>query len=54
MWYGCVPDWKPNILCRNCAYNEKYGSKKLKKAKENNLIENKITQKEPHSHSNFK
>ena len=46
MWYGCVPD---------CAYNEKYGSKKLKKAKETNLIENqRIIQKEPHSHSNFK
>ena len=39
MWYGCVPSWKPNILCRGCAYKEKYGSKKIKKAKENNLIE---------------
>ena len=37
--YGCVPEWKPYILCRDCAYKAEYGSKKLKRAKKDNLIE---------------
>ena len=44
--YGCVPSWKPYVLCRNCAYKAEYGIKKLKKAKQENLLELKI-HKEP-------
>jgi hypothetical protein len=43
--YGCVPSWNPYILCRSCAYKAEYGSKKLKKAKENNVLELKNSHK---------
>jgi hypothetical protein len=49
--YGCVPHFDPYILCRDCAYKSEYGTKKSKKAKEENRIENKITHKEPQASS---
>ena len=47
LWYGCIPSWKPNILCRKCAYKVQYGIKKMKKAMKENKIESKNPQREP-------
>ena len=40
--YGCVPGWKPYILCENCAYKAQYGTRKVKEAKENKLLERNV------------
>jgi hypothetical protein len=39
--YGCVPSWNPYVLCRNCAYKSEYGTKKVREAMSNNLLEKK-------------